>query len=225
MTDSNPRPPSDPEQTSSAPVWAAPAGPVPTPAPAVPASTAPSNGSTIAVQKAKPRRGLIDILLVIGVVVALAGIGFAVGRLTAPATTAFGQGRGGQFNGNGQFNGTGPSNGQVPGAGLNGGDGTAGGRGFLGGGGLAVTGKVTELTADHVTIELANGQAITVAVDGSTTYHQQTSASTADVQTGDTVIVQVQRGAAPGASPSPGNAGRQGGFGGGTASDITITAP
>ncbi len=60
-------------------------------------------------QKAKPRRGLIDILLVIGVIVALAGIGFAVGRLTAPAATGFGQGRGGQFTGNGQFNG------QVPG--------------------------------------------------------------------------------------------------------------
>lgn len=216
MTDSNPRPPSGSEPTPATPIWAAPAGPVPTPAPT---STAPSTGSTLAVQKVKPRRGLIDILLVIGVVVALAGIGFAVGRLTAPATTAFGQGRGGQFNGNGQFNG------QVPGAGQNGGNGSIGGRGFVGGGGLAVTGKVTELTADHVTLELANGQAITVAVDGSTTYHQQTSASTADVQTGDTVIVQVQRGAAPGGSPSPGNAGRQGGFGGGTASDITITAP
>ena len=51
----------------------------------------------------------------IGVIVALAGIGFAAGRLTAPAATAFGQGRGGQFTGNGQFNG------QLPGAGQNGG--------------------------------------------------------------------------------------------------------
>ena len=90
---------------------------------------------------------------------------------------------------------------------------------------MALTGKVTELTADHVTLQLANGQAVTVTVDGSTTYHQQTSATSADVQSGDTVIVQVQRGAAPGASASPGNAGRQGGFGGGTASDITVTAP
>lgn len=224
MTDSNPQPPASQEPTPATPVWAAPAGPVPMPAPIAPAPTAPapttpSNGSPLTVQKAKPRRGMIDILLVIGAIVALAGIGFAVGRLTAPAATAFGQGRGGQFTGNGQFNG------QVPGAGQNGGNGTAGGRGFLGDGGLAVTGKVTELTADHVTLQLANGQTVTVAVDGSTTYHQQTSASTADVQSGDTVIVQVERGAAPGASPSPGNAGRQGGFGGGTASDITVTAP
>jgi hypothetical protein len=184
-----------------------------------------SDGSTMTVQKAKPRRGLIDILLVVGVIVALAGIGFAAGRLTAPATTGFGQGRGGQFTGNGQSNGNGQVNGQVPGAGQNGGSGTAGGRGFLGGGGLAVTGKVTELTADHVTLQLANGQTVTVAVDGSTTYHQQASASAADVQSGEAVIVQVQRGAAAGASPSPGNAGRQGGFGGGTASDITVTVP
>jgi hypothetical protein len=219
MTDSNPQPPANQEPTPATPVWAAPAGPVPTPAPASPASTTSSTGSTPTIQKAKPRRGLIDILLVIGVIVALAGIGFAVGRLTAPAATAFGQGRGGQFTGNGQFNG------QLPGAGQNGGDGTAGGRGFLGGGGLALTGKVTELTADHVTLQLASGQTVTVTVDGSTTYHQQTSATTADVQSGDTVIVQVQRGAAPGASASPGTGGRQGGFGGGTASDITVTAP
>lgn len=220
MTDSNPQPPASQEPTPATPVWAAPAGPAPTPAPTSPAPAVPtsSSGSASSAQKAKPRRGLIDILLVVGVVVALAGIGFAVGRLTAPAATAFGQGRGGQFNGNGQFNGQGPGAGQ-------GGNGTVGGRGFLGGGGLAVSGKVTELTADHVTLQLANGQAITVAVDGSTSYHQQTSASAADVQTGDTVIVQVQRGAAPGASPSPGNAGRQGGFGGATASDITVTAP
>ncbi|HVQ22702.1 MAG TPA: hypothetical protein VMT36_05470 [Candidatus Saccharimonadia bacterium] len=170
-------------------------------------------------QKAKPRRGLIDILLVIGVIVALAGIGFAAGRLTAPAATAFGQGRGGQFTGNGQFNG------QVPGAGQNDGNGTAGGRGFLGGGSLALTGKVTELATDHLTLQLANGQTVTIAVDGSTTYHQQTSATTADVQSGETVIVQVQRGAAPGAAASPATGGRQGGFGGGTASDITVTAP
>jgi hypothetical protein len=220
MTDSNPQPPAGPEPTPTTPVWAAPAGPAPTPAPATPAPALPtsSSGSASSAPKAKPRRGLIDILLVVGVVVALAGIGFAAGRLTAPAATAFGQGRGGQSNGNGQFNG------QGPGAGQNGANGTAGGRGFLGGG-LAVSGKVTELTADHVTLQLANGQAITIAVDGSTSYHQQTSASAADVQTGDTVIVQVQRGAAPGASASPGNAGRQGGFGGGTASDITVSAP
>jgi hypothetical protein len=220
MTDSNPRPPAGPEPAPATPGWAAPAGPAPSPAPTTPAPAlaTSSPGSALSAPKAKPRRGLIDILLVVGVVVALAGIGFAVGRLTAPAATAFGQGRFGQFNGNGQFNGQGPGTGQ------NGGNGTAGGRGFFGGG-LAVSGKVTELAADHVTLELANGQAITVAVDGSTTYHQATSASAADVKTGDTVIVQVQRGAASGASPSPGNAGRQGGFGGATASDITVTAP
>ena len=109
---------------------------------------------------------------------------------------------------------TASSTGRSPAAGQNGGNGTAGGRGFLGGGGLALTGKVTELAADHLTLQLANGQAVTVTIDGSTTYHQQTSATGADVQSGDTVIVQVQRGAAPGASASPGNAGPQGGFGG-----------
>ena len=225
MTDSNPQPPASPEPTpSGTPVWAASAGPAPTAAPTTPATTPSSNGSTSTAQRTKPRRGLIDVLLVIGAVVALAGIGFAVGRLTAPTTTGFGQGRGGQFTGSGQFTGNGQSNGQVPGAGQNDGNGTAGGRGFLGGG-LAVTGKVTELTADHVTLQLANRQTVTVAVDDSTTYHQQTGGSAADVQSGATVIVQVQRGAAPAASPSPGNAGRQGGFGGGTASDITVTAP
>ncbi len=201
MTDPTPQPPAQPAPPS--PVGTPPAEPQPTPV--VPPPTAGAR-----------RRGWVDILLVIGAVVALAGIGFAVGRLTAPTSTGLGQR--GQFNGQfgGQGNGTG-GNGQ-PGT-----TGQFGGRGFLGGGNLTLTGKVTELAADHLTLEVANGSTVTIPVDGSTAYHQQTGASSSDVQQGDSVIVQVTPGAAP--SASSGTGGGPGGFQLGAASSITVTAP
>ena len=172
------------------------------------------------------RRSWVDILLVVGAVVALAGIGFAVGRLTAPTTTGFGQGRG-QFNG--QFGGN-PGNGPLGGNAGNGqfggnaGSGQfGGGRAFFGGGSLALTGKVTELAADHLTLEVANGSTVTIPVDSSTAYYQQTGSTSSDVHPGDAVIVEVTRDGAPAASPGAG-----GGPGGpqlGAASSITVTAP
>jgi hypothetical protein len=206
MTDqtAQPQPTAGDHPSAPTPGWTPPAEPKPTPA------SAPVTGGAAA--KAPRRRSWVDILLVIGAVVALAGIGFAVGRLTAPTTAGLGQR--GQFLGNGQFG----ANGQN-GAGLAG-----GARGFFGGGSLALTGKVTEVAADHLTLEVGNGSTVTIATDGSTTYHQQAAGSPSDVRTGDSVIVQVQRGAAAGAagaSPAPG----QGGFTLGSAQDVTVTAP
>jgi hypothetical protein len=61
----------------------------------------------------------------------------------------------------------------------------------------------------------ANGATITVGLDSSTTYHQQASGSSSDVQSGKTVIVQVTGGFRPGADGNPG-AGNGGTGNGGT---------
>ena len=79
------------------------------------------------------------------------------------------------------------------------------------------------MAADHLTLEVANGSTVTVPIDGSTTYHQQTAATSSDVQQGDSVIVQVSPGAAPAASP--GSNGGPGSFQLGAASSVTVTAP
>jgi len=156
-----------------------------------------------------PRRRsslLTSVLLAAAGAVAVAGIAFAAGRLTAPAAAA--------STATGRFGGLG--NGQgfagrsfAPGAGN-------GLRGAFGGVGLK--GTVTGVTGNTITVKLANGTEIKVQTDTSTTYHQQASGSASDVTSGKSVIVQLQGGG--------------GGFGGGggttttptlRASDITVT--
>ena len=153
------------------------------------------------------RRGslLTSALLAAAGAVAVAGIAFAAGRLTAPAAAA--------STTTGRFGGLG--NGQgfagrsfAPGAGN-------GLRGAFGGVGLR--GTVTAVNGSTITVKLANGTEIQVQTDSSTTYHQQASGSASDVTSGKSVIVQLQGGS--------------GGFGGGgtattrsvKASDITVT--
>jgi hypothetical protein len=156
--------------------------------------------------------------------VALGGVAFAGGRLTAPAATAAGAGNGGRlFGPNGSF---------APGQG-----GRAPGLGGFGAGfgsaNLSIKGTVAEVTSTSITLQLANGGTITLGIDGSTTYHQQESTSASNVSKGEQVIVQVAgRGAgggapgssaAPGTSAAPGSSAAAGAAG--TASDITIATP
>jgi hypothetical protein len=180
--------------------------------------------STVRSAPARRRRGLVDVVLVAATVVAVSGIGFAVGRITAPATASAaanaGTGRGtGQFPGGGTGGaGTGANGGQFPGGGQG---------GFGAGGGVTITGQVVDVAADHLTLKLASGQTIQIPLTGTTTFHSQAAATAADVTPGSTVNVQVSRGArgtgGPGASPAPGaSAPPAGGGGFGAASDVTV---
>ena len=74
-----------------------------------------------------------------------------------------------------------------------------------------------------VTIKTANGDAVTIATDGPTTYHAATAGSASDVTVGATVDVKVTAGGFGG--PGNGNRGQRHGTGnGGTAGGRTLTA-
>jgi hypothetical protein len=158
----------------------------------------------------RPRSSMwVNAALAVALAVAIGGIGFAAGRMTAPAAAA------GANGGNGFRFGNGGQGGYFPGGagpfGGNAGSGGAGGRGAFGGGGASIPGTGDSSSADTLTLKRANGQTIQIALDGTTTYHAQTTAASSDVKTGGTVIVRIQvnRGAEGGAlSPS--------------ASDVTI---
>jgi hypothetical protein len=133
--------------------------------------------------------------------VAVAGLAFAGGRLTAPSTAG---------TGTGVDAGTGG-----PGAGTFGNftppDGGQSGPGALGGS-TVVSGTVTGVSDTSVTITLDSGTTVVIPIDSSTTFHTQAAGSPADVSPGDTVTVQVSR-----------TAGGDGTTG--TATDISVTAP
>lgn len=179
--------------------------PAPPTHPAAPPPTGggmPAGGATTAKRSGSAR--LLNAVLAIAVALAIGGVAFAAGRLTAPApTNPFGNGGPGQFFGNG-----------------NGNNGQGGPGGFLAGGGVTLEGTVESLSGTTLTLKTSSGQTIQVTLDGTTTYHAQSDASASDVTTGSTVLVRVEgfRGGGPGASFAPGN-------GGGTdqtAADVTV---
>jgi hypothetical protein len=129
----------------------------------------------------------INVALGLALVVALGGVAFAAGRMTAPPAAAGFTGANGRTFQGGYF----------PGGG-NGGTGGAG-RGVFGGGGAAIQGTVTAVTADSITITTTTGQTIQVPLNSTTTYHQQAVASSSDVKTGGTVIVRLGLGGQTGA--------------------------
>ena len=181
------------------PAWSLPPAPFPVP-PVLPAVSAPA--------PVKRRRDPLTIVLVAAAFVALGGVGFAAGRVTAPATANAGNGRGG-----GAFVGPGGSF-------------TPGGNGGFNriAGAVSITGTITEVTADHITLKLANGSTLTVPVDSNTAYHRQASASSTDVTSGTQVQVQLSAGAngGGGGGQQPGASGAPGNRTVGPASDITI---
>ncbi len=187
--------------------------PASTPPPAFspPPAINPAIFSSVAAAKPRARVTLTSILLAAAAVVAVAGIAFAVGRVTAPATTANSTGFGRAFNGGAGANG---ANGGFPGA--NGG--TRGG--LFGGasGGIELRGTVTAVNGDTLTVQLQNGQTVKVQTSASTTYHTQVTGSVSDVASGKSVIVQVDGGGLRGLFG-------QGGTGSATvpALDVTVT--
>jgi len=160
------------------------------------------------------------VLLAVGLLVAVGGVTFAVGRVTAPAAAAStrgGLGNGGFANGGAGAGGTGAG-----GAGL--------GRGAGFGGGVLVTGTVDSVSGTTMTLKEANGTTVTVNLAGTTTYHAQATATAADVTAGKQVQVQVEVAGgfgAPGASPVAGASPAAGGTTTRTvtATDVTLVTP
>jgi hypothetical protein len=203
---SAPTPPSDASQPS-APTWfgsttqTPPPGPVVHEVPLAPVAT---------IRSPSRKRGVVDVVLVVAAIFAVGGVGFALGRITAPVTPATFAGAGG----NGQL----PGGGQFPGGGEFGNGGGNRGNGFGAGGGISIGGTVTDVAADHLTLKLASGQSIQIALNSSTAYHSQAPATVSDVTAGSTVQVQLTRGAGA-------NGGGNGGTGGltlGAASSVTV---
>jgi hypothetical protein len=81
--------------------------------------------------------------------------------------------------------------------------------------GLDVTGTVTAVTPDSVTIQTEAGMTVTVGLDAGTTYHQQSPATSSDVTTGKKIQIQLDGGVRPTRDAS-------GNINLGTAGDITV---
>jgi hypothetical protein len=84
-----------------------------------------------------------------------------------------------------------------------------------------VTGTVVSVSGSSMTIQLTDGQTVQIAIGSSTTYHNQTAATSSNVAAGDSVQVQVSGGndgANAGASSAASSGTR-------TATDVTVTGP
>jgi hypothetical protein len=181
------------------------------------ALTAQPLASVIAKPKSSGGRGT-SLLLVLAGAIAIGGIAFAAGRVTAPtAATTAGRFGNGQLPGNGQQ----PGNGQLP-AGAEGFPGRDGGFG-----GMSLAGTVSAVSGDSITITLESGTSITIPLDAETTYHAAAATTAGDVTVGSEVrVMPGARVASPAASfdlnasPGPG-----GSVGFGAASDVTIVEP
>ena len=159
--------------------------------------------------------------------------------MTAPASTAANLGGPGGLGGGAGLGG----GGYFPGGRRSGAAGLGGGA--LGGASLTVTGTVESISPTSISVKTESGSTTTVPIDGSTTYHGQSPATSSSVAVGDTVSVQLNGfgggvgggGAqasppppvgASGSVPSPGASGGfgRGGTGGqlGPAKDITVVS-
>jgi len=128
-------------------------------------------------RRATPSRAIV-VALAVAAAIAFGGVGFAVGRVTAPTPTFAGFRNGG----NG-FPGLG-GDGQRPG--------NPGGGGGLGAGrGFGLQGTVTSISGDTLTLKTANGSTITVKLSSSTTYSKQVAAQQSDITQGSTVRVGI----------------------------------
>jgi hypothetical protein len=163
------------------------------------------------------RSSSVTALLLISAMITLGGVAFAVGRATSTGQSGTGQTTNNAANGLGGQNGAGfgPNASGLPNFDLGGRDG-----GF--GGAATITGTVVSVTSTSITVQLADGQTVTVATGSSTTYHAKTAATSSDVTSGAAVTITTTNGTASNtgsasASASPGTTTTR------TATDITIT--
>ncbi len=141
------------------------------------------------IQAPRPTRGskAMSVVLALAAFVAVGGLTFALGRLTAPAAAATNGGTGNRtFLGAGGAFPSGPLASGAPGFGVQGGPG-----GLLGAGGFTVRGRVDSVAAEALTVTLASGTTVQIPLDGLTTYHRQADASAGDVQVGSEVLVEL----------------------------------
>ena len=211
MTMDQPTPGSTPPPTWTPDATQAPVSPPPAP-PAFappPASFAPA--PLVATTKPRNRASLGTALLLVGALVAIGGVAFAVGRVTAPTATA-------ATNGLGAGRGTG-TGGTGFGAGGTGGAGAFGGAG-RNGSGLSVTGTVVAIDANTIQLKLTTGATMTLNLGTSVTYRDSTVGSASDVAPGATVELGLSLGAGTGPTAS-GQPRPSGGFGGGFGGGLT----
>jgi hypothetical protein len=212
-----PTPGSTPPPTwTTDPVQASPANPIP---PVPPTSFAPAPLAARTTTKNRASTGTA--LLLVGALVAIGGVAFAVGRVTAPAaaTTPAAGGFGGA--GRGAGNGEGGFGGFGGGAGGAGGFGGGAGRGAAG---VSITGTVVSIDGSTIQVKLANGTTETLNLGSSVTYRDSTTGTAADVTPGSTVQIGLALGAATGptASGQPRPSGGFGGLGSATVGTITV---
>lgn len=186
------QPADQPAETPGAPVAPPAPSPAQPPRPMVPSFIPASVAAAAANPKSKNASRLsgTTIALVLAFVVAGAGLGFAGGRLTAPAS-----------NGGGNRGGFVPGGSFAPGA-----SGEPGRNGGFGGfnGSVSITGQVTAIANGSITVQTSSGQNVTIEVPSSVTYHAQTAASATDVAVGTNVTLSVNRpNFRPGASGVP----------------------
>lgn len=177
------------------------------PGPAI--APAPSATPTARTAARQGNARLLNLALLGAVVLAIGGVAFAAGRMTAPTLVGTFQGPNGQFPGGPQGSFVPGQGGQLPGGGQ-GGPGA-----LLGNGGITIEGTVESITDTTLTLRTADGQTIQIALDGSTTYHAQSDASADDVTTGGTVQVRLNGGRIGAGNGGPG-------AGGASASDVTV---
>ena len=198
-----PTPPAMPAHPAT-PDWA-------TPASALTQPTEPMAVPSTPVARRPRGARLLNIALGGALVLAIAGVAFAVGRFTAPTAVSAGNfpngAGGGQFFRNGQ-GGQGGQNGGTDGRGA-----------FFAGGGVTIEGTVESVSGSTMTLKTASGQTIQIALDGSTTYHAQTDATASDVTTGGKVLVRLNLRGAGGGANGPTASGAPTSP---TASDVTV---
>jgi hypothetical protein len=147
-------------------------------------------------------------LLLVASLVAVGGVGFALGHVTAASN---------------------PSSSARP-SGL-------GGRGFaslapgqtfnptqLGGtraGTAVISGTVQSFDGTNLVLSEVGGESVTIDIAGTTTYHGETTASASQIAAGTTVTVAIDTSASPNVSPSPGSSAARTL----TARDVLITTP
>jgi hypothetical protein len=138
-------------------------------------------------ESGEPRSGWrwAGVGLAVAAVVAVGALAFLGGRLTAP--TAATTDASGFIGPNGGFQ---PPEGFEPPAG----GGFPGGNpgGSLGAGaGLSVEGTITQVDSDTITVELENGQTVTVTIGDETTVSREEPADRGDLAAGISVRVQI----------------------------------
>lgn len=132
------------------------------------------------VVKAKRGSSLLNVVLGIAVLLAVGGVAFATGRMSAPAAAAFPNGGpAGGFQGR---------PGASPGPG---GGGIQPGGGLFGAGGVTLEGTVESRSGDTLTVRTTDGQTVEITLPADTTYHAQGTATSDDVQSGTDVLVRV----------------------------------